>query len=185
MLYWALVFLVVAIIAGALGFGGIAGTSAGIAQILFFIFLAFLVISLLAGLFRRARSRASEPAQLEADPLKRFSATAGPCRKALSGGLHSGFRQRRKGTEPAFHGNVKPRRSKGTSLGPGDRTRGNSGRGAGEMSVHVSHEAFEAGAGVSEPCVTPGCPIFYQDPELRILWAENVPRAWAQGDVRG
>jgi uncharacterized membrane protein YtjA (UPF0391 family) len=55
MLYWALVFLVVAIIAGALGFGGIAGTSAGIAQILFFIFLAFLVLSLLAGLFRRAR----------------------------------------------------------------------------------------------------------------------------------
>lgn len=46
MLYWALVFLVVAIIAGALGFGGIAGTSAGVAQILFFIFLAFLVISL-------------------------------------------------------------------------------------------------------------------------------------------
>ena len=54
MLYWALVFLVVAIIAGALGFGGIAGTSAGIAQILFFVFLAFLVISLLAGFFRRA-----------------------------------------------------------------------------------------------------------------------------------
>jgi uncharacterized membrane protein YtjA (UPF0391 family) len=53
MLYWALVFLVVAIIAGALGFGGIAGTSAGIAQILFFIFLAFLVLSLIAGLFRR------------------------------------------------------------------------------------------------------------------------------------
>ena len=54
MLYWALVFLVVAIIAGALGFGGIAGASAGIAQILFFIVLAFLVISLVAGLMRRA-----------------------------------------------------------------------------------------------------------------------------------
>ena len=54
MLYWALVFLVVAIIAGALGFGGIAGASAGIAQILFFIVLAFLVISLIAGLMRRA-----------------------------------------------------------------------------------------------------------------------------------
>ena len=40
MLYWALVFLVVAIIAGALGFGGIAGTSVGIAKILFFICLA-------------------------------------------------------------------------------------------------------------------------------------------------
>ncbi|MDF3214448.1 DUF1328 domain-containing protein [Mesorhizobium sp. M7A.F.Ca.CA.001.09.2.1] len=54
MLYWALVFFVVAIIAGALGFGGIAGTSVGIAKILFFIFLAFLIISLLAGLFKRA-----------------------------------------------------------------------------------------------------------------------------------
>lgn len=54
MLYWALVFLVVALIAGALGFGGIAGTSVGIAKILFFIFLAFMIISLIAGLFRRA-----------------------------------------------------------------------------------------------------------------------------------
>ena len=54
MLYWALVFLVVALVAGALGFGSVAGASAGIAQILFFIFLAFLVISLLVGLMRRA-----------------------------------------------------------------------------------------------------------------------------------
>jgi len=54
MLYWAVVFFVVALIAAALGFGGIAGASAGIAQILFFIFLAFLVISLIAGLVRRA-----------------------------------------------------------------------------------------------------------------------------------
>ena len=36
MLYWTLVFLVVAIVAGALGFGGIAGASAGLAKILFF-----------------------------------------------------------------------------------------------------------------------------------------------------
>jgi len=54
MLYWAVVFFVVALIAAALGFGGIAGASAGIAQILFFIFLAFLVISLIAGVLRRA-----------------------------------------------------------------------------------------------------------------------------------
>ena len=32
MLYWALVFLVVALVAGLLGFGGIAATSAGIAR---------------------------------------------------------------------------------------------------------------------------------------------------------
>ena len=54
MLYWALVFLVVALIAGALGFGGIASTSVGIAQILFFIFLVLLVVSLVAHFMRRA-----------------------------------------------------------------------------------------------------------------------------------
>jgi uncharacterized membrane protein YtjA (UPF0391 family) len=54
MLYYAVVFLVIALVAGLLGFGGIAGASAGIAQILFFVFLALLVLSLIAGLFRRA-----------------------------------------------------------------------------------------------------------------------------------
>lgn len=50
MLYWALVFLIVALVAGALGFGGIAGASAGIAKILFFVFLVLLVISLVTHL---------------------------------------------------------------------------------------------------------------------------------------
>lgn len=50
MLSWALTFLVIALIAAALGFGGIAGTSAGIAKILFFIFIALFVISLIARL---------------------------------------------------------------------------------------------------------------------------------------
>lgn len=53
MLYYAVVFLVVAIGAGVLGFGGIAGTSAGIAQILFFLFLTFLVISLVMNFVRK------------------------------------------------------------------------------------------------------------------------------------
>ena len=43
MLYWALIFLVVALIAAVFGFGGIASASAGIAQILFFIFLLLFV----------------------------------------------------------------------------------------------------------------------------------------------
>jgi uncharacterized membrane protein YtjA (UPF0391 family) len=46
MLGWALTFLVVALIAGAFGFGGIATTSAGIAQILFVLFLALFVIAI-------------------------------------------------------------------------------------------------------------------------------------------
>ena len=35
MLYWAIVFLVVALVAGLFGFGGIATASTGIAQTLF------------------------------------------------------------------------------------------------------------------------------------------------------
>lgn len=48
MLGWAVTFLVIALVAAALGFGGIAGTSAGIAQILFFIFIALFVVALIA-----------------------------------------------------------------------------------------------------------------------------------------
>jgi uncharacterized membrane protein YtjA (UPF0391 family) len=39
MLHWSLIFLVIALIAGALGFGGIAGAAAGIAKLLFILFL--------------------------------------------------------------------------------------------------------------------------------------------------
>lgn len=47
MLYYALVFLVVALIAGLFGFGFIAVAAAGVAKILFFIFLVMFVVSLL------------------------------------------------------------------------------------------------------------------------------------------
>ncbi|MCG6156424.1 DUF1328 domain-containing protein [Rubinisphaera margarita] len=49
MLSWALTFLVIALIAAALGFGGVAGTSAGIAKILFVVFLVMFIASLLIG----------------------------------------------------------------------------------------------------------------------------------------
>jgi len=49
MIKWALVFLVVGLIAGALGFTGIAGASVGIAKVLFFIGLAIFAIMLLLG----------------------------------------------------------------------------------------------------------------------------------------
>ena len=48
MFRWALIFLVIALVAAVLGFGGIAGTAVGIAKILFVIglglFLLFLVL---------------------------------------------------------------------------------------------------------------------------------------------
>lgn len=53
MLYWALVFLVIALVAALFGFGNIAASATGIAQILFFVFLVLFVISLIAGGLRR------------------------------------------------------------------------------------------------------------------------------------
>ncbi len=53
MLSWALTFLVIALIAAALGFGGIAGSAVGIAKILFVVFLILFVVSLLFGGLRR------------------------------------------------------------------------------------------------------------------------------------
>ena len=52
MLKWALIFAVVAVIAGALGFGGIAGAAAGVAKLLFIVavigFLLFVALGLAA-----------------------------------------------------------------------------------------------------------------------------------------
>lgn len=53
MLSWALTFLVIALIAAALGFGGLAGAATGIAKILFFVFIVLFVIGLIAGGIRR------------------------------------------------------------------------------------------------------------------------------------
>jgi uncharacterized membrane protein YtjA (UPF0391 family) len=49
MLYYSLVFLVVAIIAAVFGFGGIAAGATDIARILFFLFLVLFVVSLIFG----------------------------------------------------------------------------------------------------------------------------------------
>ncbi len=53
MLYWAMVFLVIALVAGALGLGGASVVSAKIAWLLFVVFLILFVVSLIAGGVRR------------------------------------------------------------------------------------------------------------------------------------
>ncbi|MEY3552176.1 MAG: hypothetical protein RL735_524 [Pseudomonadota bacterium] len=55
LLHWALVFLVVALVAALFGFGGLAGTAMEGARILFWIALILLAVSLAAGLLRRGR----------------------------------------------------------------------------------------------------------------------------------
>jgi uncharacterized membrane protein YtjA (UPF0391 family) len=57
MLYWALMFFVVALIAAVFGFTGIALAAAGIAKILFFVFLVFFLIAFVMHLSGRGSAR--------------------------------------------------------------------------------------------------------------------------------
>jgi len=60
---WALIFFVLAVIAGVLGFGRIAGAAIDISQFLFFVFLVGFLVTVIFRIFRRRRSssKKSEP----------------------------------------------------------------------------------------------------------------------------
>jgi uncharacterized membrane protein YtjA (UPF0391 family) len=53
MLYYALVFFLIALVAAIMGFGGVAIAFAGIAKILFFLFLVLFLVSLVMHVGRR------------------------------------------------------------------------------------------------------------------------------------
>ncbi|MBN9063997.1 MAG: DUF1328 domain-containing protein [Rhizobiales bacterium 65-9] len=53
LLYWAVVFLIVALVAAFLGFGGVAGTAMSGAQLLFWVAIVLFAISAVVGLLRR------------------------------------------------------------------------------------------------------------------------------------
>jgi uncharacterized membrane protein YtjA (UPF0391 family) len=53
MLRYAVVFLIIALVAALLGFTGIAAGAVEIARILFFVFLLLFAVSLIVGLMRR------------------------------------------------------------------------------------------------------------------------------------
>lgn len=50
MLKWAVIFLVIGLVLGALGFGGVGGAFVGIAKFLFFVAIAIFVVLLVMGL---------------------------------------------------------------------------------------------------------------------------------------
>jgi uncharacterized membrane protein YtjA (UPF0391 family) len=52
MLGWVVTFLIIALIAGVLGFGGVAGASIEIAKIIFFIAVVLFLVSAVVGLAR-------------------------------------------------------------------------------------------------------------------------------------
>jgi uncharacterized membrane protein YtjA (UPF0391 family) len=55
LLYWAVVFLIVALVAAALGFGGLAGVAIEGARILFWVAIVLFTVALIGGLLGRGR----------------------------------------------------------------------------------------------------------------------------------
>lgn len=53
MLHYAVVFLIIALIAAVFGFGGIASGAVGIAKILFFVFVLMAVITFVMSLLKK------------------------------------------------------------------------------------------------------------------------------------
>ena len=54
MLYWALAFLLAALVAGVFGFSGVSQVFAGVARLLFGLFLVLFLVSVAAQLFSAA-----------------------------------------------------------------------------------------------------------------------------------
>lgn len=52
MLSWVVTFLIIALVAGLLGFGGVAGASIEIAKIVFFVAIVLFLVSAVVGLAR-------------------------------------------------------------------------------------------------------------------------------------
>ena len=52
MIKWAIIFAIIGLIAGALGFGGLAGASIEIAKIIFFVAVVLFLVSAVVGLAR-------------------------------------------------------------------------------------------------------------------------------------
>ena len=57
MLYYSVVFFILALIAAVFGFGGIAHAAAGVAQIIFYIFLVAFAVSLIISIVTGGRTR--------------------------------------------------------------------------------------------------------------------------------
>ncbi|HEY1943917.1 MAG TPA: DUF1328 domain-containing protein [Roseiarcus sp.] len=53
LLYYAIVFLIIAVVAAFFGFGGVAGTAMSGAQILFWVAIVLFIVSAIAGVVRR------------------------------------------------------------------------------------------------------------------------------------
>ncbi len=53
LIYYAIIFLIVALVAALLGFGGVAGTAISGAHLLLMVAVVFVILGLVAGVLRR------------------------------------------------------------------------------------------------------------------------------------
>lgn len=53
LLHWAVLFLIIGLVAAALGFGGLAGTAIEGARLLFWVAIVLFVVALIGGVIRR------------------------------------------------------------------------------------------------------------------------------------
>lgn len=53
------------------------------------------------------------------------------------------------------------------------------------VSVHHPESSVEMGRSLLRALNNTGISVLYQDPELRVLWARNVPPSWSTGDLFG
>lgn len=53
LLYWAVIFLIVALVAAFFGFGGVAGVATDGARLLFWVAIILVILSFIGGLLRR------------------------------------------------------------------------------------------------------------------------------------
>ena len=56
LLYYAVVFLVIAVVAALFGFGGVAGTAMACAKLLFWVAIVLFVVALVFGIVNRTRT---------------------------------------------------------------------------------------------------------------------------------
>lgn len=68
MFRWGIIFLVIALIAAALGFGGLAGTAAGAAKIVFVVGIILFLVSLFMGRKRPYRFQTIKKILSKASP---------------------------------------------------------------------------------------------------------------------
>lgn len=54
LLYYAIVFLIIAVVAAALGFGGVAGTAMEGARLIFWVAIVLFIVAIVANFVRRA-----------------------------------------------------------------------------------------------------------------------------------